>query len=1148
MSLPRAALKSLGALVLFASLQAQTVSSSIVGTVIDASSAAIPNCEVKLTDQSNGAVRITRTDTQGLFRFPSLSSGAYTLSLQASGFKTRIEKDINVSSSETREVGTITLEVGNLTEQIAVTAEATPVQLASSEKAALVDGKQLNQVALKGRDLFGFMVLIPGVIDTANRDVTSPNGFGAITINGNTSAKNYTVDGITNVDTGSNGTIHYQPNMDAVQEVKVLTSNYAAEFGRNSGGTISVVTKSGGRDFHGTGWWNHRHEQFNANNFFNNRSGLPRTLYRYNVAGWSLGGPVYIPGKFNQERSRFFIFASQEYTNQLAAVATQYRTVPTAAERAGDFSNSVDGRGALIPVRDPLNNGAQFAGNRIPANRIDPIGQKMLNFIPLPNFAPGPGHPQFNQVNFQAQASGAHPRRNDVIRADIRPNDKIYGYFRYINDFDDEVSVFNGVQWTTCCLVQHPNPGKGYSATVTWAVTPTTINEFTYGKSFNSWSWYTMDEKGIDRSNIGNPPMLFKHDFRPAIEHNKPHSFIPNVSFGNTPPNSASFGSGNAQYYNANNIWTLQDNLSKVIGSHSIKTGIYWERNRKLQPGGANYKGVYSFAPDANNPFNSGHGFANALLGNFTSYSETSRRTEFNVLYHNLEFYVQDNWRVNRRLTLDIGMRFYHQTPQVDTNLTFAMFDPDAYKRGASPRLYMPGFDANRRRVAVDPATGAIAPVAAIGLFVPNSGDPVNGMRVPGTNGNPLNTYSQDPIAFAPRLGFAYDVFGNGKTALRGGFGVFYNRLDGNRVYNMSALPPVAFTPTVYYSTISSLASGGGLFGPSNVGFFGGHVPWDRVQNASFGIQHSLPAAMVLDVAWVGNWGINQILDVNLNPVPLGANFAAANADPTQPTRPLSANFLRTNFPGYGDITSRTFIGSTNYNALQATLNRRFTQGLMFGVAYTWSKSLGITSFDPLVPDNRARNYGPTGADRRHILALNYVYDLPKLGQKANNRFLGAIVDNWTLSGITSFITGAPIMPSFTSAVGADIAGSSSANIRLDVIGDARTPTTPGTFFNTAAFAQPARGTLGNLGLNALRGPGVANWDATLSKSIRLWSERSVMKLRVEAYNVFNHTQFASYNTSTQFNAAGVNTNTDFGRPASARPARIIAFATRIEF
>ena len=557
-------------------LLAQTVSSSIVGTVTDPANAVVPGASVTLTDQATGAARQATTDSTGLFRFSNIAAGAYSILVKSSGFKSLLEKDIRVTSSATHDVGSLGLAVGNMTEQITVIAESTPIQLASSEKGALIDGRQLTSVALKGRDLFGYMSLLPGVIDTANREVTSPNGFGNITINGNTSAKNYTVDGVTNVDTGSNGTIHFQPNMDAVQEVRVLTANYSAEFGRNSGGTISVITKAGGQDFHGSGWWNHRHEGFNANNFFNNRSGLARTPYRYNVAGWSLGGPVYLPKKFNSDKTKFFFFASQEYTKQLASYATQYRTVPTEIERNGDFSRSVNGVGALIVARDPAA-GAPFPGNIIPAGRIDSIGQKMLQFFPAPNFAPGLGHPQFNQVNFQNPASGAHPRRNDVIRGDVRLNEKLSGYFRYINDFDNEVTPFQGVQWNSCCLVDHPNPGHGYAATVSYSITPTTINEVTFGKTFNTWSWYTLDEKGIDRARMGNPPKLFKQDYKPAADHNAPHNFIPTASFGSSPPNTAGFGTGNADYYNANNIWSMQDNLSKVMGGHSIKTGFYWE-------------------------------------------------------------------------------------------------------------------------------------------------------------------------------------------------------------------------------------------------------------------------------------------------------------------------------------------------------------------------------------------------------------------------------------------------------------------------------------------------------------------------------------------------------------------------------------------
>ncbi|HKC86047.1 MAG TPA: hypothetical protein VKG02_08750 [Blastocatellia bacterium] len=268
---------------------------------------------------------------------------------------------------------------------------------------------------------------------------------------------------------------------------------------------------------------------------------------------------------------------------------------------------------------------------------------------------------------------------------------------------------------------------------------------------------------------------------------------------------------------------------------------------------------------------------------------------------------------------------------------------------------------------------------------------------------------------------------------------------------------------------------------------------------------------------------------------------------PTQAGRALPNNLLRAKFPGYGDINQEQFGGHTTYHGLQVSAQRRFSRGLQFGLAYTWSKSLGTTTFDPMAPDNERRNYGPTAADRRHNLSVNYVYDLPKLGKRLNNKVVGAVTDDWTLSGITSAVSGAPFTPTFTTSPSIDITGSANSTARVNVIGDAQKPTTPGTYFNTAAFAAPAVGTLGSAGVNMVTGPGYLNWDVTLTKNIRL-DEKHVLKFRTEAYNIFNHTQFSALNTDAQFNASGAQINNDFGRPTATRSPRVISFALRFEF
>jgi hypothetical protein len=1168
-------------------LLGQTVSSSLLGTVLDPANAVVPGASVTLTDKDTGGIRTTVTDSTGLFRFLDLSPGNYSVTVKAPGFKGYTEASVTMEANQTRDVGKIALEIGNTSETVTVMAEAQAIQLASSEKAQAIAGNQLNDITLKGRDLFGYMKLVPGVIDTtASRDVTSPNAIGGITINGNTSAKNFTVDGITDMDTGSNGTLHYEPNIDAIQEMKILTSNYQAEFGRNSGGTITVVTKSGTQQFHGTAMWNHRNEGLDANLWQNNRNGRnpvtnrPNSYispYRFNVETYSIGGPVYIPHHVNRDKKKLFFFWSQEYTGQFVSGGTQSKYTPTALERVGDFSQSLQNNGSLITITDP-STGAPFPGNKIPSSRITPLGQGMLNFFPLPNFA-GTGS-QANVVNYFEAASATHPRRNDVLRVDTFITSKLSGYFRWINDHDDMAALYQGVQFSSdvggtlgqagIANIDHPNPGHGYSGTVTYQFSPTLINEFTVGKSWNTWSYYTLDGgKTEDRSLLPAAPVLFPIPTTAptgASATNGYFNILPQFQFGTPPSNSMSYtrsGTSAGNYENFNTIWTIQENLSKIIGRHTLKTGVYIENNHKIQPSTPAYAGSFNFTPDSlNGVNNTGDGYANALLGYVDSYSQATARAVFNVAYWNAEFYIQDNWRVNSRLTLDVGIRFYHQTPQVDINKTFANFVPGNYSKSAAPRIYVPGTSSGKR-VAVDPGTGAVAPVAYIGLYVPNSGNPADGFQLLGSNGVPLPPYNQSAIAPAPRLGFAYDITGDGKTALRGGFGIFYNRLDGNQVYALSGQPPYAYAPQVNYTTFSQIATSGNslVFGPATENSWpAGNVPWDRAQNASLNLQRSISKDLVLEVGYTGNWGYNQQLSYDINPIPIGtrAPFNNANADATNGNKSLPDILLRTVYPGFNTLNSYAHLGHTNYHALTTSLQQRFSHGLAFGMAYTFSKALGTTSFTPVVPNNESWNYGRLSFDRRQNFQFNYTYNFPDLGKKMNSKLLGLITDHWILSGIFSIQSGAPFNPGGPNVNGTapDYTGTPDVGARVNVVGNPMANVPAGLYFNPAAFAPPALGSnittpvLGNLGggSGVMSLPKVVNLDATMSKFIPLFGERRGLRLQAQAYNVFNHPEYNGVGTGLTWDASGNQNSVSAGVFNSTLPARIMAFSARFEF
>ena len=1143
----------------------QQGTSTMVGIVSDPAEASVPGAALELHEQATGTVRTLTTPSNGLFRFIDLPPGKYSLRVQANGFKAFQLDAIELASSETRDLGALVLQVGMVTETIKVNAEATPVQTSSSERGANVLPQQLQDLSLKGRDAFGMMQLLPGVTDgqVGKRDLTNAYSMGMISINGmSPQAINVSVDGVTEMDEGGNYTAFVTPNMDAIAEMRVLTNGYQAEYGRQSGGSINVITKSGSRDFHGSGYWDHRHEGLNANTFFNNRQGIQRALYRYMIAGYSLGGPIYIPRKWNTDKHRLFFFISQEFTQIAQPTVTLQANMPTDAERGGDFSNTRNAAGQIIPILN-AQTGAPFPGNIVPKNMIDPTGQALLSLLPKPNGYVNPSPGQQYSANFLASATPPYTRRNDMLRFDANVTKKLNMYYRYGNDVDNryyENTVAPGVGENVRFL-----PGYIHSVHLTYTATPTLVNEMLVGIGHDNYGFYhTTDDSQWFRTSSLNPPTLRPFPTGPLYLN-----YLPCATYsGGQAANPAYFNAGGQQgqgcqltpYKNFNDNYVFQDDLTKVIGSHSIKAGVFWEWNSKIEPSaGATYYGNFNFGSTTNNPLDTNYGYANALLGIYQTYGEASNRAVPNVHFTELDWYVQDSWRVRRGLTIDYGLRFVHESPVVDTSGTYSNFYQQLWNPSKAPVLYQQG-SLNGRSVALNPLTGQTTFASLIGTIIPGSGDPVDGMHIDGLTGK-SDFYALPRLGLAPRLGFAWDPKGNGKMVIRASGGLFYNRSTNN--VPGSGAPPVVYTPTLYYSTISTIpqAAATAVIAPTNATAIYGNQKLERTHQFNLTIQRDIGFNTVVDVGYVGNFdrharyiaipGSNTDAAIQMNPVPYQAY---ANPDNLFNNTEINANLVRRAYPGMGTVNYTSYgLSAVNYNGLQTAIQHRMTRGLAFGAAYTFSKALGTQGLDPYT-NQRKWYYGPLQQDRTHLLSWNFAYNIPAFGAKS--KVVKAVFGGWTMSGIGIVTTGAPVTPTCSSTAAFPYSDPSLTGIGTNSISGVRCQvvTDPQKYahdfynnFNTAAFALAPIGTFGNTGVGVLRQPPFWNLDAAMDKRISI-KERATLRLRFQAFNVFNHTEFNTIGTTYQWNAAGVNLNTTTGQYTATQPARQMAFTARIEF
>jgi len=1144
---------------------AQSVSGSVSGTVVDQTRQVLPGATVTLANESTGDLRVTHTNETGAFVFASVRPATYTVRVELTGFAAYERRNTVVAANEQVPIGTIELAIGALTEAVTATAQGSVVQTMSSERSALITSTQLEQVADRGRDVVSLLRVLPGVSYQTPSEAPG-NSFGSSTpnINGNRATWNtMTVDGAVGNDLGSPNVFSSTINFDAISEVQVELNNYRAEYGRNGGPLVNIVTKSGSKQYRGSAYWYKRDEKLNANDFFNNRNGIPKPIYRYDNAGATLGGPVPVP-RLNGDRDKLFFFYSFDGWSSLNPQALRQVTVPTALERAGDFSQSVDSSGRPIFIKDPLLPGACnvtaggpgcFAGNVIPANRLNASGLALLRIFPLPNALDR--SITNGQYNYTFQESLDVPKRQNVLRVDYHPTASDAFYVRGSTWWADNkgYAVPAGTSNWGLAKLHYLFTDSSAVANYTRVINNATVNEASLSLRHSTENGPPLDDgelARIQKTNVG----YALGQFTPSIN---PFGIIPQASFGGVTNAANITYNGRTPLTGSDRLVTAHDTLTMTRGNHIYKAGLYAEYVSNEEGADVNFGGNFSFGRDVNNPFDTNLAYANAAVGSFAQYTEATARPGAPGTAHTIEFFAQDTWRSSRKLTLDYGIRFARYTHYRARNDAAAEFSVERYDPGRAPLLFAPVL-VNGVRLGQNPITGATVPAALIGALVPGAGDVNNGL-VLGTDPDfPKGFKEQAPILPEPRVGFAYDVNGDGKTAVRGSVGIFHNtRASGNANWALVRNPPLSYAPTIFYGTMDSLLQSTGFLFPSTVLSLERQTETPTLYSYTFGVQRDIGWATIVDAAYVGSRGRNLLQARSINTVPYGARFLPQNQDPTRPGNPLPDNFFRP-FPGYDTIWLFQNVGISDYNALQLQANRRFTHGLQFGVAYTLSRSRDYTSNNDsgqngsnmqiaMYQDPDTWNYGYSDFDRTHVLVINYTYDLPRASARWNNPVARAVLDNWQVSGLTTFASGSPLGVGFTTVDGADINGGGDAT-RIVVTGDAMLPGDRSLtqWFNTAAFSRPARGNPGNSPKDVIRGPGIANSDVTVFKNIPLAGDRRRLQLRWEIYNVFNHTQFSGVDTTARFDAAGNQVNARFGQITSTRTPRVMQVAVRVVF
>jgi Carboxypeptidase regulatory-like domain len=1162
---------------------------TVSGTVVDASGQVVPGATVTLTSDATAAARTLQSDQRGEFAFRAVTPGSYTVKVELTGFRSIEHRNNVLNASGRLDVGRLTLEVGALSEVVSVTATGTYVETKNSDYSGLLTATQISQIQTKGRDVVNLLRLLPGVHYENDIDAMG-DSFGSQlpNIGGQRRTWNQVaVDGLNGNELSGTGRMNSSINLDAIAEVKVLLNTYKAEFGHSAGANIEIVSKSGSASYHGSGYWYGRRDAWNATPWENNRTGLAKPKLKIDTPGFNLGGPVYIPKLFDQsgEKKLFFFYSVEAPRVNKPGQVRLYR-MPTALERAGDFSQTFDINGRLMYIKDPLSSGACsvttggpgcFPGNVIPQDRLDPNGLALLKFLPLPN-VPSTGAGSGALSNFTRQETPENPRMNNLLRIDGRPSasNSYWAAYRQFssNQLGSEITAgpakwgfFNGT---------YVSGDSGVNGGWNRVSSSNRVNEFGAGIRRATEGFGAKDDSDLVRAQKATIGYTLGQ-YNPQLN---PLGLIPTVRFGlntagvDTPDFTYDNRLGSTAY---DWLTSVRDNFTWTRRTHTFKAGGHLEYMQNNEARGGNWAGDLTFSNSATNPLNTNFAFANAILGVYSQYTETDKYRETQNRQWWSEWYLQDTWQAHSRVTVDYGARFLYYAPYTRPDGQVANFDPSTYDRKQAPRLYLPAI-VNGTRVAFDPVTGQSLNQIFIGAYVPGTGNEANGLVKETDPGVPGGFRAILKPQIEPRLGFSWDLTGAGTTVLHSSAGYFHQaRLGGGSLGNLAGNPPFIHNPIVYNGFMNNLLAPGASVAirPVTLEALEPGYKTPSSINWSVGLRRELGWGTAADVTYSGYTSYNMEMYYDLNGVPDGARFTdlnPANRDPTAaptatPTAAaLPAEFLRP-YRGYQNIRVRGNSAGGDYQSLQVQVNRRYIRGVQFGAAYTLQRARGVADEDPgnlSISSNRPLSffYGELIQSNRNSLIVNYSWDIPGRHTGA----MRALLDGWQVSGENDFVSGDWANVTITTTDNFDFTGGEAGNgaclagnepclhlVRPVVAGDplagSGDPLTG--FFNTAAFARPARGSYGDAPRNVVRKPGLVNTNFAVFKNVSFGGSRAA-QIRAEIYNLFNQVEFQDIDRTARFDASGAQINPNFGTPIGitnpTRPPRVVQLSVRLNF